>query len=451
MHNSPHPAGAPRPVLSFFNALAITVGIVVGAGIFRLPSVVAGQLGSEEAILLVWLAGGLVSFLGALVYAELAAAFPSAGGEYHFLTRAFGRDVGFMFAWARMTVIQSGSIALLAFVFGDYAAGLLPLGDRGPAIYAGLAVIAFTALNLVGVRQAKAVQNVLFVATLIGLASIILTGVFGPGAPAPSAPPPPLTAGALGGAMLLVLLTYGGWNEAAYISAEVHNPGRNMVRALLIGIAVVTALYVAVNFAYLRLLGAAGVADSPTVAAAAVAVVFGDAGAFIVSLLVIVVVLDNVNITMFTGARGNYALGRNFTVFRFLDRWDEQRGVPTSGVLFQGAVAFAIVVLGAFMRQGVQTVVDFLQPVFWLFFLLTGLSLFVLRRREPEAHRPFRVPLYPVIPALFCATGVYMLYSSLVFTGTGALAGVAVLALGLPLLLVARRSFVAQPSTSPGE
>ena len=433
---------APKQVLSLTDGVAMTVGLVIGAGIFRLPSIVAGSLPSENLILLVWLLGGVVSLIGALCYAELATAYPSAGGEYNFLTRAYGPSIGFMFVWARMTVIQSGSIALFAYVFGDYASQLFPLGAYGPAIYAVATIVVLTGLNLAGVRQTKNFQNTLFFATIIGLLVVIAAGfmpreVIETPAPAPAAS---LTVASLGSAMLIVLLTFGGWNEAAYISAEVRDPKRNMVRTLLISIALITVLYIGVNFAYLAVLGAEGVAESQAVAADVMRTFFGETSALFITVIVLVVVLDNTNITLFTGARSAYAVGRDFPLFRFLDRWDTVRGVPTHGVFLQSGIALAIVLFGAYARQGVQTVVDYLQPVFWLFFLLTGIALFVLRARDPGAERPFRVPLYPVTPALFCLTGAYMLYSSLAFTGRGAVAGAAVLALGLPVLVLARRS-----------
>jgi APA family basic amino acid/polyamine antiporter len=378
----------------------------------------------------------------------LATAFPSAGGEYHFLTRAYGRDVGFMFSWARMTVIQSGSIALFAYVFGNYASQLLPLGAYSSAIYAVATILLLTLLNLAGIRQTKTVQNILFIATVVGVLVVIGAGVSLPPAAAAPAAESEITSTGIGSAMLLILLTYGGWNEAAYISAEVRDPRRNMVRALLFSIAIVTALYVAENYAYLAALGSAGVAASPAVAADLLRASLGETGAVVITLLILVVVLDNTNITMFTGARSNYALGRDFHLFRFLDHWNEARGVPTRGLLLQSALALAVVLLGSFARQGVQTVVDYLQPVFWTFFLLTGLSLFVLRHRAADVPRPFRVPLYPVTPALFCLTGAYMLYSSLAYTRVGALAGVIVLALGLPFLLFARRGVVSAPTSA---
>lgn len=434
-------SNTPSKVLSLGDCVAIIVGLVIGAGIFSFPSIIAGVLGQSDAILLVWLAGGVISIIGALCYAELATAYPSAGGEYNFLTRAYGPSVGFMFAWARLTVIQSGSIALFAYIFGDYATQLLPLGPYSSALYAGLTVVVLTGLNLTGVRQTKNFQNVLFVATLCGLGVLILAGLFGTdAAPAAAAEPSSISMGGIGTAMLFVLLAFGGWNEAAYISAEVKDPHRNMVRALIIGIAIITALYVAVNFAFLTVLGPAGMAASKAIAADVMRAAFGDVGAVIITLMILVLVLDNTNITVFTGARSAYALGQDFPMFKFLAQWDAVRGVPTRGVLFQSAIALLIVIFAAFARSGVQTVVDFLQPVFWVFFLLTGLSLFVLRRRDPSAERPFKVPLYPITPALFCLTGAYMLYNSLAFTGRGALAGVVVLVIGLPVLVLARRS-----------
>lgn len=433
--------GTPSRVLSLADCVAIIVGLVIGTGIFSFPSIVAGVLGRPDAILTVWIAGGVVSMIGALCYAELATTYPSAGGEYHFLTRAYGPSVGFMFAWARLTVIQSGSIALFAYIFGDYASQLAPLGPNSSALYAALTILVLTVLNLTGVRQTKNFQNVLFVATLCGLGILVFAGLLSAGTDAAAAAdPPPLSMAGVGTAMLLVLLTFGGWNEAAYISAEVKNPNRNMVRALLISIGVITLLYVAVNAAYLMVLGPSGMAASKAIAADVMRAAFGEVGAAAITFMILVLILDNTNITLFTGARSAYALGRDFGLFRALAKWDETRGVPSRGVMFQSAIALLIVALGAMGRQGVQTVVDYLQPVFWLFFLLTGVSLFVLRRKDPSAERPFRVPFYPITPALFCLTGAYMLYNSLVFTGGGALAGLIVLALGLPALLIARRS-----------
>jgi amino acid transporter len=239
--------------------------------------------------------------------------------------------------------------------------------------------------------------------------------------------------------MVFVLLTYGGWNEAAYISAEIKDGRRNMLRALMWGMSIITALYLLLNLAYLRGLGLAGMARSQVVAADLSQQLWGVAGAKAISVLIALSVLTSINATILFGARSNYALGCDWPLLGFLGRWDARSGTPVRALLLQGAVALALIAFGAFMRQGFETMVDYTAPVFWLFFLLTGIALFVLRRREPELPRPFKVPLYPLLPLAFCASSAWLLYSSLAYTRLGALVGVGVLAAGVPLLALAAR------------
>jgi APA family basic amino acid/polyamine antiporter len=431
--------GRPQPLLSQFDAVAMIVGVVVGAGIFRLPSLVAGNVDAEWMIVAVWVAGGVISLIGALCFAELISTHPHPGGEYHFLKLAYGRDFGFMYAWARMTVIQTGSIALLAFIFADYATQLVPLGRFSVSIYAALAVIMLTGLNIIGLRQSKAIQNMFFAATLIGLGLIVAGGVFVmvAGGLGPTEPAQPVSAGggALGLAMVFVLLTYGGWNEAAYISAELRDGPASLVRALILAIAIITALYVAANLVFLGVLDHGGMAASEAPASDLMRVAFGETGAAITSLLIVVVVIASVNVTIITGARTNYALGRDFAPFRALGSWRDGPDAPVRALLLQAAIALVLIGAAAWNRTGIQTAVDYLTPVFWLFFLMTGLSIFVLRYRSPALHRPFRVPFYPLTPVLFCLTSAYLLYASINYTGQGALYGVAVLAMGLPFII----------------
>ena len=431
---------APRPTLRVMDAMALIVGTVVGAGIFRTPSLVAANSGSETVMLLAWVVGGAVSLIGALCYAELAATYPHPGGDYHYLTRAFGRRLAFLFAWARISVIQTGSVALLAFVIGDYAAQLVPLGQDAPAIWAVLTVIVVTGLNVAGVRHGKRAQNVLTAAEVLGLLLIVGAGLVLAAPAGPSAAAARPASPAFGLVMVFVLLTYGGWNEAAYISAELQDPRRNMARALLWSILVVTGLYLLVNWAYLHGLGLAGMAASKTVAADLVERSAGVGGGRLVSLLIVVSAFTSVNAAVFTGARSAYAFGRDFRAFSLLGRWHGGADGPVNALLVQGAAALALVLLGALTRKGFETMVEYTAPVFWLFFLLVGVSVFVLRRRERDVPRPFRVPLYPVTPLVFCATCAYLLYSSLAYTGVGALVGLGVLATGAVLLALILRS-----------
>ncbi len=428
---------SPASTLGQWDAVAIIVGIVVGVGIFRLPSLVAMNVDSGALFLLLWVAGGVISLVGALVYAELASSFPNAGGEYYFLTRAYGRSSGFLFAWARMTVMQTGAIALVAFVFGDYASELLPLGAHSSAIYAVAAILLLTALNVFGSLQGTWTQNVLTSLIVVGL--LLAVGVGLTAVPSPPVAPAPDGGAVVGAAMIFILLTYGGWNEAAYLSGEIRDVRRNMVRALLIGISTITAIYLLVNYAYLRVLGLEGMRESQAIGADLLRATVGDWGATLLSLVVGIAALSTLNATIFTGARTNYALGRDFRLFRYLGEWKTLGSTPANALLVQGGIALVLVLLGTMgARSGVQEMVDYTAPVFWFFFLLAGASLFVLRFREPGVPRPFRVPLYPLTPLIFCATSLYMLYSSLAFTGRFAAVGVAVVLAGTPLLLFAR-------------
>jgi basic amino acid/polyamine antiporter, APA family len=429
-----HSVRVPRPSIGLFDAIALIVGLVIGAGIFETPALVAANNNSETAVLQAWGLGGAISIIGAICYAELATTYPNIGGSYDYLKRAFGRSIAILFAWARLSVIQTGSIALLAFVFGDYASQLLPLGTFSAGIYAALAIVSLTALNILGVKHSKQLQNWLTITTILGLLAIIIIGLTFPTTVTSTAPTTATTTRSWGSAMVFVLLSYGGWNEAAQISAEIENYQRNIIRSLLWGLGIITALYLLINLAYLKGLGLTAMAQSPAVAAELMRQAFGEPGAQFISILVVVCTLDSINATIFTGARTNFALGQDVSAFRFLGVWQDHQSTPTAAYLFQGAISLALVGLGTITRDGFKTMVDYTAPIFWLFFLLSSISLLVLRVRDPHRPRPFRVPLYPVLPLLFCAACGYLLYSSLVFTGMGAIVGVVVVALGIPFI-----------------
>lgn len=457
---SPAPAPAqPVGVLGPLPAVMLIVGVVVGAGIFKAPSLVAGMSGSPEWMMFAWLLGGVISLVGALCYAELATAFPHAGGDYHFLRRAYGPTVSFLFAWARFSVITTGSIALLGFVFGDYMQQVLPLGAWGSSLWAAIAVLLLWALNARGIRVGTSAQSWLTTLEVGGLVLLVAAALWLVGgdaapvaAPAAAASGTPAL-GAFGLAMVFVLLTYGGWNEAAYISAEMR-ARRDIVRALVLSIVLITVLYLVVNWAYLQGLGFEGMAKSEAVAADLMRAAFGPAGDKLISVLVAVAAITSMNATMIVGARTHYAVGNDWAALRVLSFWDGERGTPSHAMRVQNIAALLLVAIGAWTGGGFRAMVEFTAPVFWLFFLLVGIALFVLRRREPARERPFRVPVYPLVPAIFCATCAYMLWSSLSYVYSQSLGGfnaawigVAVLAFGFILLAVVRaRSSGAVPA-----
>jgi APA family basic amino acid/polyamine antiporter len=434
----------PRPYLTTLDAVALIVGLVVGVGIFRAPQLVAQNTGSVEGFIGVWVAGGILSLIGALCYAELSTTYPHAGGEYHFIRRAFGTDLAFLFAWSRCSVIQTGSIAILCYVFADYLAPVLSLKPGSSPMLAAVAVVALTGLNLAGLRHGKRTQLFLTTAELIGLGAVIIAGlVLFDGAASSAATTPPATAPGLAGlglAMVFVLLTYGGWNEAAYISAEVRDGRRAMARTLLWGIGIITTLYVLANLAYVHALGLEGVRSSSVVAADLMQSALGPVGATLLSCAVALSALGSANATIITGARTTYALGRDFGAFHLLGRWNDEGSTPVNALFLQGVLALLLVAFGAVARSGFEAMVAYTAPVFWIFLAMVALAVIVLRQREPGRPRPFKVPLYPLTPLIFFAAALFMLYSSVRYAGSGALVGVAVMLAGIPVLFLVRAS-----------
>jgi len=437
--NQKQKTGRPLPTFNNLSAVAVIIGIVIGIGIFRLPPLVAQQATSDFQFIGFWVAGGVISLLGALCYAELATLKPDAGGEYHFLSEAYGSFIGFIFSWGRMTVIQTGSIALAAFILGDYATLLLDLGPYSSSIYATVAIILVTGLNLYGTGESRKTQNVLASVIVIILVGLGLSSFIMEPSAALSVSEDTLTMpgwGATGSAMIFVLLTYGGWNEAVYLSAEVKDPQKNMVSVLTLGILVITAVYVLVNSAYIYVLGLEGLQQAETVGANFTEHILGTEGAIAVALIVVLASLSTTNATIITGARTNYALGRDFNILGFLYNWHPKRNTPVNALMVQGGIALLLVFLGTFTEEAVATMVDYTAPVFWLFIMLTTLSIFIFRHRYEKKDIPYKVPFYPVTPILFIMACAYMLYSSLLFTGPGALIGVGILCLGIPFVLI---------------
>jgi APA family basic amino acid/polyamine antiporter len=430
--------GIPRATLSTFDAVMIVCGIVIGGGIFALPPLVASTSGSLPWMFAAWGIGALLTLVGSLCYAELAATFPHAGGDYHFLTRAFGRDVSFFFGWARAAVITTGATALHAFIFGNYASRILSLGSASSAIYAALVVVLLTALNVLGLRQSARTQNVVTLLLIVGMALVAFGGFQAPAAPVHSdvAVPRPL----LGSALLFVLFAYGGWNEAAYISAELRGGRRTILTALLAAVAVITAVYLVFVAALDIGLGFEGLKASQAPAADVAQRGFGAFGQTLIATVVCLSVLASSNATMLVGARSNYALALDWPIVAFMGRWDRTRDVPVAAFLVQGAITLGLVGFAAHEPSGVRTMVEFTAPVFWFFFLLTGISLFVLRHKYAHVVRPYSVPLYPLLPLIFIGTCAFLFWSSLVYAQSQHAIQVAfgVMAAGLAAWLIAR-------------
>ena len=406
---------SPSRQLSLFDSTSIIVGIIIGAGIYETSPLVAANVGSPGMLLLVWALGGAIALVGALCYAELATTYPSEGGDYLFLSRAFGARFGFTFAWAEYWIIRPGNVGMMAFVFARFAHDLFPLRPSSEnfdfVTYAGVAVTVLTALNLIGVRAGKTTQNVLTVAKVVGLVAVFVVGVLADPAS------PTLVASDTGApnyrlALIFVLFTYGGWNEISYVAAEVRDPNRNIVRALICGTVAVTVVYIMVNIAFLNALGLQATGATQTAAAEVLRLRLGPMAGRIMSALVCISCLGAINGLLFTGSRVFYAAGTDHRLIAWLGHWNARLDTPLYALLVQLAVTLGLVI-GFGSEQGFQQLLIFTTPVYWIFATMVGVSLFVLRVKDADIERPHRVILYPITPALFCCSCLFVVYSSL--------------------------------------
>jgi basic amino acid/polyamine antiporter, APA family len=402
---------APKKELSLFDSICIIVGIIIGAGIYEITPTVAACMGGWAGILGIWLAGGLLALTGAMCYAELATAYPREGGDYVYQTRAYGSWVGYLFGWSQLVIIRPGDIALMAFVFARYAVTIYAPFEHMLPVYATLVVVVLTLINIFGVKQGKWTQNLLTVIKSVGILAIIAAGFL---APSPQIMPMETSGFTLDGlklSLILVLFAFGGWNEMAYVAAEVKQPKYNIARALVIGTVLVIALYMLINGSFLHALGQAGMSSSKAIAVDAFALIAPGMAAKIISIIICTSALGAVNGLIFTGSRISYALGAEHKSFSFLGKWSPRFGTPVMSLIVQGCISLAILL---FAGSFIDTIL-YSAPVVWLFFLGTGISVFVLRRKEPQLERPYKISGFPVPALIFCAACVFMFYSSLTY------------------------------------
>ncbi len=444
----------PRPSLSLGDAVAMIVGLIVGVGIFGTPSIVAGNSGSPAIVR--WACGWRAACFRSSARCATPnwrTAFPTAGGEYHFLRRAFGHSLSFLFAWARMTVIVAGSIAVFAYLFGDYMSRIVNLGAHSSAIWAALVVGGLTLINYAGIREAKVTQNLFTVLEVGGLVLIVVTGlvlapVRLPAAAAVAGAGQPWYMGAgIGSAMVFVLFTYGGWNDAAYISAEVRDREHNMVRALLFSIGIVTVLYVLVNVAYLKGLGYTAMARSDAVAADLLKNVLGTTGEKLISFMIAVAAFTSVNGSIIVGARSNYALGRDWPLFELPRAAGTRRAARRATRCSCRASLRSRWSRSARFTTRASRGWSSIRCRYSGDFSCSSASRCSSCARKSRMHRGHSgCQVYPVVPAIFVLTCAYLLYSSLAYHGKHALVGLAVLAVGAIVMLVCARGEGGKPA-----
>lgn len=417
-------ANAPRRQLTLFDSICIIAGIVIGAGIYETTPAIAGNVTSLSQLMSVWVLGGLISLAGALCYVELATATPEEGGDYVYLTRAYGRHVGFLFAWAEFWIVRPGSVGMMSFVFARFAHELLQdtvlsTGDKGRdfVLYAASTIVAVTILNVLGVRTGKTTQNVLTITKVAGLVLIFLVAMLAPAHVADTATVSDAPQSNFRLALILVLFTYGGWNDLCFVAAEVKHPERNILRSLALGVGLIVAIYLLFNMALVRALGLEGLSN-PTVVSDFIGMRFGDMGRRAISLLICLSCLGAINGTLFAGSRIYYAVGTEHRFIAWLGNWSGKFDSPARALILQGTTAFFWVVafgMQAGGEEGFLRLLAFTSPVFWSFAILVSLSVFVLRYRQPTLSRPHKVVLYPITPIIFCLSCIFMLHAAITY------------------------------------
>jgi basic amino acid/polyamine antiporter, APA family len=452
------PAEPPALVrrLGAWDGALITIGSVLGTGIFITTGDMAKVMPSPSLILLAWVLGGLLTLTGALTVAELGAMFPRAGGQYQYLKEAYGPLWGFLFGWTCFFVIMSGGIATLAVGFGVYLGSFLPFFStdhvlfttvvrpgwtwsvNGGQLAGALAIVFLTAINYLGLREGTLVQNAL---TVVKIGSILALAVVGMLVPAPvsqpfAATPMPTSGllGAFGVAMIAVIWSYDGWYGFAFLGGEVKRPERNLPIGLISGTIVIMVLYLLTSLVYIRALPIAAMAETSRIGETAAAVLFGPFAARLVSLAVVISTFGCISATVLYAARGYLPMAQDGLFFRSLSRIHPRYRTPAACLLAQGAWAAALTFSGTY--EQLYTYVVF---ALFLFHALTGAAVIVLRRTRPEAERPYRTWGYPVVPVVFVVAASALLVNTLIEKPMESLFGLLLVALGVPAFLWWRR------------
>ena len=442
--------------LGTWDGALLTIGSIVGTGIFLTTSDMAKVLPHPGLILLVWLAGGLLTLAGALTYGELGAMFPRAGGLYHYVREAYGPLWGFLYGWTAFLVIMSGGIAALGVAFGEYLGSFLPWFSTqhillkvpvgawtwtlsGGQIAAALAILLLTAVNHLGLKEGAWVQNALTVLKIGAIVAFAALGLYVPAHVAPDLHGPVGTVpggllAAFGIAMIAALWTYDGWYGLTCSAGEIRDPGRSLPRGLILGTGAVTILYVLLNLVYVRALSIPDMVATPRIAETAAAVLFGPGSARLVSFVVLVSTFGCISSTILYTSRIYLPMAEDGLFFRSLARVDPKHRTPVACLWAQTAWALVLTFSGTYSQ--LYTYVVFASVVFHA---MTAFAVFVFRRRLPDHPRPYRTWGYPVVPALFILACLLLIGNTLKESPVESLLGLGLVALGLPAYWMFKR------------
>jgi APA family basic amino acid/polyamine antiporter len=418
--------------LGVWSAAAILVGSTIGSGIFRVPSVVAGDVGTVGAIALLWILGGVVALVGALTIAELAVMFPRSGGIYVFLREAYGPLPAFLFGWTELLVIRPSALGAIAMLFAEYVEEFVPMSGIGVRLVAAAAILGLAAANIRSVQWGALVQNlstVAKVAALVGLA--VLAFILGDPSLGAFAEQPglaPRSWGGFGVALIAVLWAYDGWADLTFMGGEVRDPSRTLPRALLGGTLAIIAIYMVVNAAYLFVLSVDDMTGRPLVAADAARRIFGEPGAAIVAAMVLMSAFGALNGATMTGPRIFFAMADDGLFFRPIASVHPRFRTPWAAIGLAAALGIGYVSLRTF-----EQLADSFILGIWPFYALAVGAVFRLRRTHPDIPRPYRTVGYPWVPLAFLAASLAMLLNAVIQQPVSTLVGFGIILLGVPV------------------
>jgi len=423
--------------LGLVDVTAILIGTVIGSAIFLVPNAVARSLPSTGLVLLVWSLTGVLTFFGALAYAELGAMIPATGGQYVYLREAYGPLVGFLSDWPSFLVIQSRRIATLAAGFSIYLSYFIPLSPMAAKLASVLLIVVLTLVNYRGVRLGAGVQRVFTFLKLAGLTVIVVSAFLSPR-------PVETAAGAsladfswsrFGVAMIACLWAYEGWNCVSFVAGEVKRPERNLLFALSLGTAALIAIYLAANVAYMRVLSVPEIAATDRVAARVAEIIMGSIGGTLVSLTILLSIIGASNGAILTFARVYFAQARDGLFFRAVGNVHPRFETPHIAIVVQGIWAAVLATSGSYERL-------FSYVIFaaWIFYGLAVLGVVVLRRKAPDMPRPYKMWGYPVTPIAFAGVAFWFVINTIITTPVSSLIGLAIVAAGVPVYYIWRRA-----------
>jgi APA family basic amino acid/polyamine antiporter len=419
-----------------FDATMIVAGTVMGSAIFLVPSAVAKALPHPLLIAAVWIVAGVLTWFGALAFAELGAMYPASGGLYVYLRESWGRLTAFLFGWAFLLVIRSGGTATLAVGFSIYAGHFIPLTPVGAKITAVGVILLLTLVNCRGVRLGATVQNIVTIAKVLGIAILIGSALF---SPQPSAltwsAPVAFAWSDFGIAAIACLWAYQGWFVGGMVAGEIKRPERNLPLALSLGVGGIIVIYLSANLAYLHILTVPEVAGAERVAALMASRTLGEIGASVVSLVILVSIFGALNGGIMGGSRVFFAMARDGLFFKKIGEVHPKYETPAFAILVQGGWATFLALSGTYEKL-------FSYVIFssWIFYGLAVAGVFVLRKRQPDFPRPYKMWGYPVTPALFVLTAALFVVNTLVTKPVPSLLGLVCVASGVPAYLFWRRS-----------